>query len=267
MTAQPAAARPAPATGEVALEARGISKHYGRIQALSDVSLTLRYGEVVALVGDNGAGKSTFVNILAGAITPNGGQILIDGRAVRLGSATDARRAGIETVYQDLALAPDLPVWANFFLGRTLKRTGLLGLLGWADRRAMIEQATRELAATNIRIASVKARCDALSGGQRQAIAVARAVTWGQRVLLMDEPTAALGVAEQHKVGELVRHARDAGVPVLLVSHNLAQVHELADRIVVLFHGKAVATLDGPSTSVEEMVRWITGVAGEGVMK
>jgi ABC-type sugar transport system ATPase subunit len=243
------------------MEARHISKRYGRIQALSDVSLTLRHGEVVALIGDNGAGKSTLVNILAGALAPSSGQILIGGRVVRLASASDARREGIETVYQDLALAPDLPVWANFFLGRTLRRKGLLGLLGWTDRQAMIEQATRDLAATKIRIASVQARCDALSGGQRQAIAVARAVTWGQRVLLMDEPTAALGVEEQHRVGELVRHASSSGVPVLLISHNLSQVHELADRIVVLFRGRAVATLDGAATSVEDMVRWITGAA------
>jgi ABC-type sugar transport system ATPase subunit len=245
--------------GEVVLEARRVTKRYGRIHALTDVSLTLHRHEVVALVGDNGAGKSTFVNILAGATPATSGEILVDGKEVRFASASDSRRHGIETVYQDLALAPHLPVWANFFLGRTLTRKGILGRLGWLDRSAMIEQAKRDLAETKIRIPSVLARCETLSGGQRQAIAVARAVTWGQRVLLLDEPTAALGIEEQHRVAELVDHARDAGLPVLLVSHNLPQVQDLADRIVVLLRGRAVATLSGRDTSVANMVRWITG--------
>lgn len=243
------------------LEVRNISKQYGRVWALRDVSLSLRRGEVLALVGDNGAGKSTLVNTLAGALTPTSGEIFIDGRRVYFGSSLDARREGIETVYQDLALAPDLPVWANFFMGRLQKREGFLGSLGWLDKRAMIAQTRADLAGTQIRIPSVVVHCDSLSGGQRQAIAVARAVAWGQRILLMDEPTAALGIEEQSRVAELVVHARDQGLGVLLISHNLPQVHELADRIAVLFRGSLLTTLHGPSTSLEETVSWITGAA------
>lgn len=248
-------------SGRPVLEVRKITKHYGRVWALHEVDLSLCRGEVLALVGDNGAGKSTLVNILAGALSPTSGEILVEGKQVEFSSALDARRKGIETVYQDLALAPDLPVWANFFMGRLQRRPGLPGRLGWLDKRAMVERARADLAGTRIRIPSVVVHCDALSGGQRQAIAVARAVSWGQSVLLMDEPTAALGVEEQHRVAELVDHARSEGLGVLLISHNLPQVHDIADRIAVLFRGRLLALLDGPSTSIEETVAWITGAA------
>jgi len=243
------------------LEVREITKYYGKICALRTVSLSLHRGEVLALVGDNGAGKSTLVNIVAGALRPTSGEVLVEGTPVHFSSPLDARRAGIETVYQDLALAPDLPVWANFFMGRLKKRKGLSGFLGWLDRGAMVEQTCDELARIQIRIPSVLVHCDALSGGQRQAIAVARAVAWGQRILLMDEPTAALGIEEQHHVIDLVVHARSHGLGVLFISHNLPQVHEVADRIAVLFRGRLLTVLDGPKATIEETVTWITGSA------
>jgi simple sugar transport system ATP-binding protein len=240
---------------------RGITKHFGSVQALRGVDLDIFPGEVVGLVGDNGAGKSTLVNILSGAVQPNSGTILVDGKTVTFSSSHEARRAGIETVYQDLALAPDLTVWANIFLGRERTVKGPLGALGWLDRRAMAREAEEHLNRTRIRIGSVAAHAGRLSGGQRQAIAVGRAVAWGSKVILMDEPTAALGVEQQAKVGELVRTVCDQGVPILLISHNLPQVHALCDRVVVLFQGRVVADLRPRECSVEEIVSWITGAS------
>jgi len=186
---------------------------------------------------------------------------MVDGRTVTFSSSFDARRAGIETVYQDLSLAPDLPVWANIFLGREQTVKGPLAKVGWLDRRAMARAAEADLERTHIRIGSVNSLAGRLSGGQRQAIAVGRAVAWGSKVILMDEPTAALGVEQQAKVGELVRSVSDQGVPVLLISHNLPQVHALCDRVAVLFRGKVVADLRPSQCSVEDIVLWITGAS------
>lgn len=241
------------------LETRRISKHYGHVRALSDIDLKVWPGQVVGLVGDNGAGKSTLVNILAGAIQPSDGTILIDGHAVTFRSASDARREGIEAVYQDLALANDLKIWANLFLGREQLVSGPLRWFGWLDKRAMMRRAEEDLKRTKIRIGSVNSSCGALSGGQRQAVAVARGVAWGSRLLLLDEPTAALGVEQQRQVAELVTNVRDQGIPVLLISHNLPQVHDICDRIVVLFQGRKVADLDSRQSSIDDSVRWITG--------
>jgi ABC-type sugar transport system ATPase subunit len=243
------------------IEARGIVKRYGALTALQGVDLVIRPGEVVGLVGDNGAGKSTLVKILSGAIAPTSGEIFVDGHPAGVLTPLDARRAGIETVYQDLALAPDLSVAENMFLGRELRRGGVRRLLGSLDRRAMNDHAREQLDRLRIRIDSVTDRADALSGGQRQAIAVARAVSWGRRVILMDEPTAALGVEEQAKVAGLIGEVRRNGIPVLLVSHNIPQVHDICDRIVVLFHGRIVADLQKHEADVEEVVMWITGAA------
>jgi simple sugar transport system ATP-binding protein len=243
------------------IEARQITKRYGALTALQDVDLSIRPAEVVGLVGDNGAGKSTLVKILSGALAPTAGQLLIDGREAVLHSPLDARREGIETVYQDLALAPDLSVAENLFIGRELKRHGPLGVLGALDRRAMNRHAREQLERLRIRIDSVTDRADSLSGGQRQAIAVARSVAWGKRVILMDEPTAALGVEEQQKVAQLIDEVRRNGTPVLLISHNIPQVHEICDRVVVLFHGRVVADLPTAAADVEELVMWITGTA------
>jgi ABC-type sugar transport system ATPase subunit len=243
------------------MEARQITKHYGALTALHGVDLSIYPGEVVGLVGDNGAGKSTLVKILAGAIAPTSGELYIEGEKTTMHSPLDARRQGIETVYQDLALAPDLSVAENIFIGRELRRPGLLRLIGALDRRGMNRGAREQLQRLRIRIDSVTDRADALSGGQRQAIAVARAVAWGRRVLLMDEPTASLGVEEQQKVAELIEEVRRAGTPVVLVSHNIPQVHDICDRIVVLLHGRVVANLNKDEADIEEVVMWITGAA------
>lgn len=249
--------------GAPVIEVRHLSKRYGRIAALRDASFSVQRGEVIALVGDNGAGKSTLVNILAGALSPSSGEILLDGEPAHFRNAHDARRTGIETVYQDLALANDVPAWANLFLGREITKPGLLGALGWLDKKEMARQAETAMETTKIRIKSVRAKCGALSGGQRQAVAVARAITWGSRVLLMDEPTAALGVEQQHQVGDLIQAVRETGTPVILVSHNLPQVMAISDRILVLFRGRLIKELTTSSTSTEEVVLWITGAGLE----
>jgi ABC-type sugar transport system ATPase subunit len=243
------------------ISTRGITKHFGSVQALRGVDLDVHEGEVVGLVGDNGAGKSTLVNILSGALQANDGSILVDGKAVTFTSSLEARRAGIETVYQDLSLAPDLSVWANIFLGREQSVKGPLRWFHWLDRKAMAKAAEADLERTRIRIGSVNSLAGRLSGGQRQAIAVGRAVAWGSRVILMDEPTAALGVEQQAKVGELVRSVCDQGVPILLISHNLPQIHALCDRVVVLFQGRVVTDLRPSECNVEEIVSWITGAS------
>jgi len=246
-------------TAAPVLEVVGISKSFGPIHALTDVSLTVNPGEVIGLVGDNGAGKSTLVNIIAGALRPSSGRLRVTGREVRFASAFEARMAGIETVYQDLALALDLPIWANIFLGRERIRPGFLGRLGLLDKRGMRHRAEEELARTAIRVGSVRTPCRALSGGQRQAVAVSRGLIWGSRLLLMDEPTAALGVAQQAKVGELIASVRARGIPVILVSHNMPQVHALCDRIVVLFRGRKVADRAARTMTIEDIIALITG--------
>ncbi|WP_437384616.1 ATP-binding cassette domain-containing protein [Plantibacter flavus] len=244
------------------LRVRGVTKHYGHVQALRGVDLDIRPGEIVGLVGDNGAGKSTLIGILSGAVAPSSGSVEFLGEPVELASPVEARRLGIETVYQDLALAPDLPIWSNLFLGREQVTTGLLGkLFGWLDRDAMVAEAEQQLTATKIRIGATTTRAGALSGGQRQAIAVARAVSWGSHLVLMDEPTAALGVEQQQRVGELIQNVASTGLPVLLISHNLPQVQEICDRVLVLFGGRIVADLDPKQHGVEEIIRWITGAA------
>ena len=248
----------------VVLKVEGVTKHYGHVQALRGVDFEIRAGEVVGLVGDNGAGKSALVSVLSGAAAPTAGRITFEGEDVSLSDPSHARDLGIETVYQDLALALDIPIWANLFLGRERRARGLWGLLGFLDRRGMIREAEEELKTTRIRIGSVRARTSALSGGQRQAIAVARAVSRGSRFVLMDEPTAALGVEQQHRVGELVQSVAERNVPVLLISHNLPQVRELCDRVLVMYRGRIVADLDPKVESVETIIGWITGSALEG---
>jgi ABC-type sugar transport system ATPase subunit len=246
--------------GVPVIQARSISKHFGAVRALSDINLAIYRDEVIGLVGDNGAGKSTMVKILSGALEPSGGYLLVDGNPLNLTSPLQARRLGIETVYQDLALALDLSVAANIFLGREIKASGVRGALGWLARREMARRAEQLLADLKVTMAaSANTPCSVLSGGQRQAVAVARAAAWGQKLVLMDEPTAALGVAQQRQVGELVRQIRSRGVPVVLISHNMPQVFELCDRIVVFYHGRMVADLRRETTSMEQVVGWITG--------
>ena len=243
--------------GATRLEGRGLAKRFGPLTALRGADLSLRAGEVVGLVGDNGAGKSTLTSLLSGAAPPSEGELLVDGEVTELRSPAVARAHGIETVFQDLALAPDLSVADNFFLGREQLSKGRL--FGWLDRREMRRRCTEELERLSVRVSSVDAPCRALSGGQRQAIAIARAIIWSKSVLLLDEPTAALGVAQQAQVAGLIRKAADDGIAVMLVSHNMQQVIDLCDRVLVLFQGTIIADLDRGSYGVEDLVAWITG--------
>jgi ABC-type sugar transport system ATPase subunit len=247
--------RPGPAL----LEVRGISKAYGHVQALRDVSMRIDAGEIVGLVGDNGAGKSTLVKIIAGADRPDEGAILVSGEEVEFRAPLDARDRGIETVYQDLALAPDLSVWGNLFLGREEYVRGPGRVVGWMNKRAMRQYAQAELARLQISIPDVDLAVEELSGGERQAVAVARSIAWGRRLVVMDEPTASLGVEEQEKVAGLVRRLAEQQLAVLLISHNLAQVFELADTVVVLRRGRRVAVRAIEETTREEIVGLITG--------
>jgi|KBSMisStandDraft_5_1062788.scaffolds.fasta_scaffold81745_3 ABC-type sugar transport system ATPase subunit len=257
--ATPAQATPAPAADATPLlEARGVTRSYGNVAALAGVDLQVRPGEVVGLVGDNGAGKSTLLKILCGAVQPSAGQLLVNGEPVTFRSPKDSRERGIEVVYQDLALATELSVAENIFLGRERRRPGPFRLL---DRPRMAKEAEAALESLAIEIHSVRARCGLLSGGQRQAVAVARAVLWGSNVLLLDEPTAALAVMESEKIGQLVAQVAKRQVGVVLVSHNMPQVHALCDRIVVLLRGRVVADLRRDETDVQDIVMWITGAA------
>ncbi len=243
------------------LEARGITKAYGNVAALTGIDFKLERGEIVGLVGDNGAGKSTLVKTLCGAHQPTGGQIFLEGEEVHFTSPKESREKGIEVVYQDLALANELSVAENIFLGREVRQPGFLGMIGTMNRKAMRESAVETLESLAIEIKSVETRCGTMSGGQRQAVAVARAIMWGSKVLLLDEPTAALAVAESDKIAGLVAGVKDKGVGVILVSHNLPQVHELCDRVVVLLRGRLVTELRKGEYSIDDMVSWITGAA------
>ncbi|WP_455583703.1 ATP-binding cassette domain-containing protein [Kitasatospora indigofera] len=244
---------------EPLLEARKVSKRYGQVHALQGADFTVHPGEVVALIGDNGAGKSTLVKTLSGTVRPDGGQILVAGVPVELGSPLDARRHGVETVYQDLALAPDLDAAANLHLGRELYRPGLLGRLGVLDRAAMRRSAVTAFAELGVDLRDVGVPVASLSGGQRQSVAVARAVAFANRIIFMDEPTAALGVVQRGRVLETIRRVRDRGVSVVLISHNMPEVLSVADRVEVLRLGRRVAVFEAAHTSVEELVGAMTG--------
>ena len=241
------------------LQARGIDKFFGPVHALKHVDFEVREGEIVALIGDNGAGKSTFINVLTGVLPHDGGEIVFDGRPVRLASPQEARRLGIETVYQDLAVAPHLDAVANIFLGREYRLPGPLGGLGFLDRRRMRRETEEQLARLRVRVPDLGRRLVTLSGGQRQGVAVARAVMWASKVVIMDEPTAALGVAQTAMVLDLMRQVRDNGVPVVFISHNMPHVFEVADRIVVLRLGEVVQELDPRRATIDDAVSAMTG--------
>ena len=235
------------------LVARDIRKAFGHVQALSDASIEVRAGEIVALVGDNGAGKSTLIKVLSGAHRPDSGEILVRGQGASIHNPNDAFDLGIATVYQDLALLPSRDVVANLFVGRELTNNGLL------DRRKMTEEANRVVRQLRTNLPSVNTPVRFLSGGQRQAVAIARVVHFGAEILLLDEPTAALGVKEAHEMLTLIENLKEQGKGIIVVSHNLAHVFRICDRITVLRHGETVATLIKSETDSTEVVRLITG--------
>ena len=242
------------------LEARGLVKHFGHVVALDGADLELYPGEILALIGDNGAGKSTLIKVLSGALQPDEGEVSLDGQRVHFRSPRDARRAGIETVYQDLAVAPALDIASNVFLGREMRRRGLQGsVLRMLNKRAMRREATRHFEELGIGIRSMAQPVENLSGGQRQGVAVARAATWARRVVIMDEPTAALGVKETRQVLDLILRVRERGLPVILISHDMPHVFELADRIQIMRLGKRAAVVTPKTHSMPEAVAIMTG--------
>jgi fructose transport system ATP-binding protein len=242
------------------LEARGLVKRFGQVIALNETDFDLFPDEITAIIGDNGAGKSTLIKVLSGAFQPDEGELLLDGERVRFRSPLDARRVGIETVYQELAVAPALDIAANIFLGRELRRRGPVGrLLRALDKRTMRREATRHLSELQIRIPSIGQAVENLSGGQRQGVAVARAAAWGKRLVIMDEPTAALGVKETRQVLDLILRVRERGLPVILISHDMPHVFELADRIQIMRLGRRVAVVTPQTHSMPEAVAIMTG--------
>ena len=242
------------------LEAKGLVKRYGQVVALDQADFDLFPDEILAIIGDNGAGKSTLIKALSGALQPDDGEIRLDGKRVHFRSPRDARRAGIETVYQDLAVAPALDIASNIFLGREARRGGPLGLaLRILDKRAMRREAARHFADLKIGVQSMAQPVESLSGGQRQGVAVARAAKWAQRLAIMDEPTAALGVKETRQVLDLIRRVRDSGLPVILISHDMPHVFELADRIHIMRLGRRVAVVTPQTHTMPEAVAIMTG--------
>jgi fructose transport system ATP-binding protein len=242
------------------LEAQGLVKRYGQVVALDGADFELYPDEILAIIGDNGAGKSTLIKALSGALRPDHGEIRLDGEPVHFRSPRDARRAGIETVYQDLAVAPALDIASNIFLGREARRRGPLGLaLRILDKRAMRREAARHFADLKIGVQSMAQPVENLSGGQRQGVAVARAAKWAQRLAIMDEPTAALGVKETRQVLDLISRVRDRGLPVILISHDMPHVFELADRIQIMRLGRRVAVVTPHTHTMPEAVAIMTG--------
>jgi simple sugar transport system ATP-binding protein len=244
---------------EPLLEAREIVKSFGRVHALRGANFSVLPGEVVALVGDNGAGKSTLVKTLAGVHPPDAGEILFEGRPVHITSPVAARRLGIETVYQDLALAAELDPAANLYLGREVMRGGVLGKLGFLDKAEMRRRGDQQFKELGVSIQDTSAPVATMSGGQRQGVAVSRAVTWASKVVFMDEPTAALGVVQTRNVLDLIGRVRDRGLAVVLISHNMPEVLEVADRVEVLRLGERVARFERGDVTMEQIVGAMTG--------
>src|ERR1700745_4004709 len=252
----------APGQGEIVLEARNIVKRYGHVTALDGANLELRAGEVLAVIGDNGAGKSTLIKVLCGAVIPDEGEVLLDGAPVHFHSPLDPRKRGIETVYQDLAVAPALDIATNLFLGREIRCRGILG--SWfrlLDKRRMKTEAQKEMAELKFRLPSIDSAVEDLSGGQRQGVAVARSAIFARRFVIMGEPTAALGVRESGQVLNLIRTIRDRGLPVILISHDMPHVFEVADRIQIMRLGRRAALTTPQRHTMPEVVAIMTGAA------
>jgi ABC-type sugar transport system ATPase subunit len=248
------------------LSVRNLTKIFGGLVAVNDVSFDVARGEVVGLLGDNGAGKSTLIKCVSGVHTAEEGEIVFDGKPVQFASPMDARRAGIETIYQDLALANNLDVGANIFLGREVKTRHLGGLVQTLDDKHMREQSRQTLDSLHIRIPALTEPIEKLSGGQRQAVAIARAVYWDARLMIMDEPTNNLGVPEQHKVLELIRMLKGRGVPVILITHVMPDALGVTDRIIVMHRGRKVAEKVTNRTNAEELVQYMVGAREDAVV-
>ncbi|MBN6055026.1 sugar ABC transporter ATP-binding protein [Nonomuraea sp. RK-328] len=242
------------------LQARGLVKRYGHVTALDGADFDLMPGEVLAVIGDNGAGKTSLIKALTGALQPDEGEILLDGKPVRFRDPLEARRHGIETVYQDLAVAASLDIATNMFLGREVRKRGPLGtVFRMLDKKRMREESAKHMEDLKIGLRSLTQAVESLSGGQRQGVAVARAVAWASNVVVMDEPTAALGVKESGQVLDMIRRVRDRGTPVVLISHNMPHVFEIADRIHVQRLGRRVAQLKPADHNMAEVVAIMTG--------
>lgn len=240
------------------LQVRNLSKNFGAVQALKDFNMIIRPGEVVALAGDNGAGKTTMIKAVSGVYAPSGGEILLKGHPVTFASPQDARAQGIETIYQDLALADNLTIGGNIFLGREPMRRAF-GFLPVLDRKAMADAARETMARLDFHVSRLNAPVSNFSGGQRQAVAIGRAVYWNAQILIMDEPTAALGVPEQRKVLSLIRQLKAQGRGVIFISHNLQDIFAVADRIVVLRRGNTAGERTISQTNPDEIVKLMVG--------
>jgi fructose transport system ATP-binding protein len=250
-------------TATPVLQAKGLTKRYGRVVAIDGSDLELLPGEILAVIGDNGAGKSSLIKALSGAIVPDSGEILLDGQPVHFRNPMEARSAGIETVYQTLAVAPGLDIADNLFLGREERRPGPLGsVFRMLDRKRMREEAARHMSELGVAtLQNIGQAVESLSGGQRQAVAVARSAAFGSKVVILDEPTAALGVKESNRVLQLIRDVRDRGLPVILISHNMPHVFEIADRIHIQRLGRRIAVITPGSHSMSDAVAIMTGAA------
>lgn len=247
-------------TSKPVLQARGLVKRYGQVTALDGTDFELREGEILAVIGDNGAGKSSLIKALSGAVIPDHGEILLDGKLVHFHSPIDARHKGIETVYQDLAVAPAMTIAENLFMGREILRPGPFGkLFRLIDKKKMIEEATRHMQGLKIGIRSMSQAVETLSGGQRQGVAVARSAAFARHVVIMDEPTAALGVKEGNMVLDLIQRVRESGLPVLIISHNMPHVFQIADRIHIQRLGKRAAVVNPKKITMSETVAIMTG--------
>jgi len=240
------------------VETKNITKRFGGLTAVNEVSFGVEAGEIVAVLGDNGAGKSTLIKMISGVHQPDGGQIFVEGKEVNIHSPMDALSMGIETIYQDLALAENMNVYSNIFLGRekTRKAWGLFDVL---DSKFMYEESMGVLKKLNIKIPSLRNNVRTLSGGQRQAVAISRSIYWNAQFLIMDEPTAALGVAQQHQVLELVKSLKDHGLGIIIISHQMHDVFAVADRIIVMRRGEKVGDLLKKDTNPDEVVNLIVG--------
>jgi fructose transport system ATP-binding protein len=246
---------------EPILTTRGLVKRYGRVTALDNADFDLYAGEILAVIGDNGAGKSSLIKAISGAITADEGEIRLDGKVTSFKSPMEARDAGIETVYQNLALSPALSIADNMFLGREIRKPGLLGQwFRMLDRRAMEKRARDKLSELGLMtIQNISQAVETLSGGQRQGVAVARAAAFGSKVVIMDEPTAALGVKESRRVLELILDVKKRGLPIVLISHNMPHVFEVADRIHIHRLGRRLAVIDPKQYTMSDAVAFMTG--------